>query len=91
MKLKNLLKINLSQSDNFIIYVRTFNGGGLTDIVSFTENPLLLVIVSRYLKNVIEISSWFISVIKDKLPVAKDPMMVQKEGWVEKKKRKKSS
>ena len=55
-------------------------GGGLTDIVSFTENPLLLVIVSRYLKNVIEISSWFISVIKDKLPVAKDPMMVQKEG-----------
>ena len=81
MKLKKLLKINLSQSDNFIIYVRTFNGGGgLTDIVSFTENPLLLVIVSRYLKNVIEISSWFISVIKDKLPVAKDPMMVQKEG-----------
>ena len=66
-------------------------GGGLTDIVSFTENPLLLVIVSRYLKNVIEISSWFISVIKDKLPVATDPMMVQKEGWVEKKKRKKSS
>ena len=91
MKLKKLLKINLSQSDNFIIYVRTFNGGGLTDIVSFTENPLLLVIVSRYLKNVIEISSWFISVIKDKWPVAKDPMMVQKEGWVEKKKRKKWS